>query len=294
MKPLLFSALGAVALGVSQPASADDAPMTQVSMTKVADGVYHFFAMTYSSMVVVGDDGVLITDPAFTPRAEILQAEIAKLTDKPVTHVALSHEHFDHVGGTDTFAGATVIAQEKVRDFADLSPLMPFPEIDQTFAHETTVDLGGLSVELKHIAVGDGVATTVARVPETNTVFSVDMYEPDAFTVHEFKEDTNFIGVRKILNTMSDWQPAYAINGHSQGNSVEALHENAEMMNRLYDAVLPEFQSALASGDPAAPWMLLFSISDQIRMEEYADWKDYDTAFPAYVRRMALSIMHGG
>lgn len=293
MKHLVLGAITSLTLGFATPIVAQQ-EMQPPSMTKVADGVYHFFAMTYSSLVVVGEAGVLVTDTAFVPRAEIMKAEIAKITDKPVTHVAISHEHFDHVGGTEVFPDAMVVAQEKVEDFADLSPLMPFPEIDKTFDDQMTIDLGGISVDLHHIAVGDGVATTIALVPKTNTVFSVDMYEPEGFTVHEFKEDTNFIGVRRILNTMVAWNPIYAINGHSAGNSVAALRDNADLMNKLYDAVLPQFQQAFASGDPAAPWNLLFSISGQVSMPEYAGWHDYDSAFPAYVRRMALSIMHGG
>lgn len=285
-----FAATLTAALALTTPAFAQDAPV----LTEIAEGTYHFWSMGYSSLVVVGENGVLVTDTAFTPRAEVMKAAIAEITDLPVTHVALSHEHFDHVGGSEVFADAQVIAQEKVEDFKSLSPLMPFPEIDQTFDEVLTIDLGGISVDLKHIAVGDGVATTVVHIPANGTVFSVDMYEPEAFTVSEFKEDTNFIGVRDILNEMVSWDPTYAINGHSPGNSIDALKENAELMDKLYTAVLPRFEEAFASGDPSAPWQLLFAISGQVEMPEYASWEAYDTAFPAYVRRMALSIMHGG
>jgi hypothetical protein len=111
---------------------------------------------------------------------------------------------------------------------------------------------------------------------------------------HEFKEDTNFVGSAIILNTLVDWNPSYAINGHSEGNSIEALKENAQLLTELQAKVEMKFQEAFATGDPAAPWNLLFTISGQIEMPEYADWKNYETAFPAYVRRMALSILHGG
>ncbi|MEM9634525.1 MAG: MBL fold metallo-hydrolase [Pseudomonadota bacterium] len=286
LKPLLIAT---TMLATSTVASAQDA-----TMTEVADGVFHFFAMGYSSMVVVGEDGVLVTDPSFTPRAEILQAELAKITDKPVTHVALSHEHFDHVGGTEVFEGAEIILQENGIDILKLSPLMPTPEVSTTFDDELTIDLGNQTVELSHLAVADGVATTVARVAESNVVFSVDMYMPQKFSPHEFKEDTNFVGTAVILNTLVDWNPSYAINGHSAGNSVEALKENARFFNELQAKVEAKFQEAFASDDPAAPWDLLFSISEEIEMPEYSDWENYETAFPAYVRRMALSVLHGG
>ncbi|MES0808912.1 MBL fold metallo-hydrolase [Roseibium sp. SCPC15] len=286
-QPTSFAAAALIALGTIAHAQTS-------KMTEVADGVYHFFSMGYSSMVVVGENGILVTDPSFSPRAEELKAEIEKITGKPVTHVALSHEHFDHIGGTEVFEGAEIIMQENGLDVLKLSPLMPMPTVTTSFDDIHTVDLGGQSVELHHIAVADGVATTVARVTDSNVVFSVDMYMPQELSPHEFKEDTNFVGSGIVLNTLVDWNPTYAINGHSGGNSVEALKENAEFLNKLQAKVEARFQEAFASGNPSAPVELLFTIPDQIEMPEYSDWKNYDTAFPGYVRRMALSVFHGG
>ena len=70
---------------------------------QLADDVYMMSESHYTSLVVVGEDGVLITDPAFTPRAQSLKNAIAGITDKPVTRIVLSHEHYDHVGGTEVF-----------------------------------------------------------------------------------------------------------------------------------------------------------------------------------------------
>ena len=286
---LIATALAASLAMTGFTAHAQDNPLTEV-----ADGVYHFFAMGYSSMVVVGDDGVLVTDPAFSPRAELLAEEIKAVTDKPVTHVALSHEHFDHVGGTEVFAGAEVIMQENGVDVLKLSPLMPVPNVTSTFDDTVSINLGGQQVDLHHLAVGDGVATTVARVAGSNVVFSADLYMPDEFSPHEFKEDANFVGIGVILNELADWNPSYAINGHSGGDSTEALKANAIFMNELQAIVEEKFAAAFATGDPSAPWNLLFSISSEVEMPDYSEWKNYDTAFPGYVRRMALSVLHGG
>ena len=65
-------------------------------------------------------------------------------------------------------------------------------------------------------------------------------------------------------------------------------------MNKLYDVVLARFQKAFQEGGPSAAFPLLFSIEQQIRMEEYEGWENYEMNFPLYVRRMALSIFHGG
>ncbi len=264
------------------------------AMNEIADGVYHFENFGYSSLVVVGEDGVLVTDTAFTPRAESMKAEIAKVTDKPVTHVVFSHEHYDHIGGSEVFEDAQIVCHDACKYVLDMSPLFPFPDIDIEYDDELTIDLGGITVDLLHPAAGDGVGTTVAHVPSGDVVFSVDMYEPREFTNPEFLDDSNFVGNRIILNKLLELEPTYAINGHSSGNSLEALKENAELLNKLYAEINSRIEAALAEGGMQVAIGLVFSLDEELRMEEYADWGHYEEGFPAYVRRMAFSIIHGG
>jgi glyoxylase-like metal-dependent hydrolase (beta-lactamase superfamily II) len=62
--------------------------------------------------VVVGDQGVLLIDTGSTPRegAE-LREQVIQLTGRPVTHIALTHGHFDHVLGTAAFPHARVYGE---------------------------------------------------------------------------------------------------------------------------------------------------------------------------------------
>ncbi|WP_176725084.1 MBL fold metallo-hydrolase [Streptomyces sp. DvalAA-14] len=62
--------------------------------------------------LVVGSDAVLLIDTGATPRAgEELRQQVAALTGREVTHVVLTHGHFDHVFGTAAFTGAEVYGQ---------------------------------------------------------------------------------------------------------------------------------------------------------------------------------------
>ena len=285
--PAIAALLGATI--ASAPALAQEA-----SMTEVADGVYHYYNGGYSSMVVVGNDGVMLIDTAFTPRAEAMKAAIAEITDTPVTHVAYSHEHFDHVGGFEVFPDAQVICHASCDEIFALSPIFPTPDVDIEFDDSYTLDLGGKTVEFVHPAIGDGNGATIARVEGTGVVFSTDMYRDKGFVPGLFIEHANFVGSRKIMHTLLEWEPTYAINGHGEGNSLEALKENAELYDKLYDGVTAEFTQAMAEGGVPAAIGLLFTISDSFKLDEYSDWEGYEENFPAHVKRMALSLMHGG
>ena len=208
-----------------EPPAEGETPAEGELMSKVGEGIYHFWNGGYSSLIVIGESGVLITDPAFTPRGQLLKETLATVTDKPVSHVVLSHEHYDHIGGTEVFIGAKVICHRACQDILSLSPLIPAPAIQETYDRMLNIDLGGVRVALHHPAVGDGVGTTIVHVPSAGVVFSADMYEPKSFTAGAFKEDTNFVGVRIILNELLALQPSYAINAHSPGNSLDALRK---------------------------------------------------------------------
>ncbi|WP_315982950.1 MBL fold metallo-hydrolase [Aliamphritea spongicola] len=150
-------------------------------MTKVADGVYQYFAGFYSSLIVIGNEGVLVTDTASKERAQELKKEIAKITNLPVTYVGLSHEHFDHVGGTGVFKNARVVCHVNCKDIFATTMVMPVPEVDVEFSDTISLDLGGKIVEVFHTVPGDGVATSIYWVPDVKVAFSADMYNDREF-----------------------------------------------------------------------------------------------------------------
>ena len=66
------------------------------------------------SGVIVGDAGVMVVDATATPvMAEALLEQVRKVTDKPVTHVLLSHYHAVRVMGASGF-GAQRSSQARI------------------------------------------------------------------------------------------------------------------------------------------------------------------------------------
>ncbi|MBM9508289.1 MBL fold metallo-hydrolase [Actinacidiphila acididurans] len=68
--------------------------------------------------LVVGAEGVLLVDTGSTLRegAE-LRAQAEALTGREVTHLVLTHGHFDHVFGAAAFPGARVYGQRGLDDY---------------------------------------------------------------------------------------------------------------------------------------------------------------------------------
>jgi glyoxylase-like metal-dependent hydrolase (beta-lactamase superfamily II) len=124
-----LSILAASSVAVAQTRSPADYPSVLTFRTvRVAEGVYAFITpeerssfQAGNSVVIVGDDGVLVFDTGNIPsmtRAQI--AEIRRITPRPVRWVVNSHWHPDHTLGNAeyrrAFPGVTVIGTSATRD----------------------------------------------------------------------------------------------------------------------------------------------------------------------------------
>jgi len=70
--------------------------------------------------ILIGPEGVVLFDALGSPSlARSLVETVKGLTDKPITHVIVSHYHADHVYGLQVFKalGATIIADAKGREY---------------------------------------------------------------------------------------------------------------------------------------------------------------------------------
>ncbi len=275
---------------LSPLAAAQDAPQ----VTKLTNHVYSVFWGFYNGLVVIGRDGVLVTDPANDNRAAVLKAEIEKLTDLPVTHIVLTHEHFDHIGGTDSFPDAEIVAQDNIHAVLPLDPLDLAPDdIDVTFDDRHVIDMGTTRVELRFYGAADGVAATVVYLPQDGIAFTADLYEEARFTPASFLEDTNMLEVRRILNEMGGWPLTHAVTAHSTGTDPAILRANIRYFNDLYDTVFPPIEAAANSGNQFAMFDLVNTLPKTVVLDAYSEWDGYEHV-PGHVRRMALAIIHGG
>ena len=271
--------------------------VAQAEMTPLRENTFHYFKDGYGSLVLIGDDGVLVVDPAWTSRAKDMKQEIAEITEKPVTHVVLSHEHYDHVGGSEVFEGAEIVCHNTCQKFFDLDVLGGAPEkVTLSFENSLKIDLGNQSVELNHWGSGDGVGTTVVHVPSAKVAALADMYEgPRAITDTMWLEDKNVLGTRLILNKVASWDLNHVLGGHSSETDPQAVREHAEFHNDLYDAVKAALDKIIADGGAGAAFAALGgALPKDVKLPKYADWKGYEEHLPKHVWRTGMSIMHGG
>ncbi len=98
-------------------ASTDDLIEKKVSFDQIGAGLYAYTAEgDPNSGIIVGDDSVMVIDTQATPSmAGDLIARVAKVTDKPIKYVLLTHYHAVRTLGASAYKGAEILASDATR-----------------------------------------------------------------------------------------------------------------------------------------------------------------------------------
>jgi cyclase len=98
----------------------------EIKILPVQGNVYMLVGAGGNIALQAGKDGAVLVDTMFAPLAPKIDAEVKKLTGKPIRYIVNTHVHPDHTGGNGALAalgqpgsnntrpGATVIAHENV------------------------------------------------------------------------------------------------------------------------------------------------------------------------------------
>src|SRR5215471_6148284 len=86
----------------------------EIKTTGFGHDVYLLGWQGGDSLILVGDDGVLLVDTSVAAMGDKIKAAIAKVSDKPIRFIINTHAHADHFGANEALAkgGASIVAHE--------------------------------------------------------------------------------------------------------------------------------------------------------------------------------------
>ena len=180
-------------------ASQGDMAEKTITFDEIGDGLYAFTAEgDPNSGVIVGDDSVMIIEAQATPRlAEKVIDCVRQVTDKPITHLVLTHYHAVRVLGASAYGAEQVIMSDAARAMVVErgqedwdSEFQRFPRLFEghesipgltwpttTFSDGMTVYLGKRKVDIKQIGRAHTAGDAVIWVPDAQTMFTGDIVE---------------------------------------------------------------------------------------------------------------------
>lgn len=180
-------------------ASQGDLTEKKTSFSEIGPGLYAFTAEgDPNTGVIIGDDSVMIVEAQATPRlARKVIDHVRAVTDKPITHLALTHYHAVRVLGASAYGAREIIMSDAARAMVAErgqedwdSEFGRFPRLFQgheeipgltwpstTFSDRMTVYLGKRRVDIMHLGRAHTAGDAVVWVPDSEVMFTGDIVE---------------------------------------------------------------------------------------------------------------------
>jgi glyoxylase-like metal-dependent hydrolase (beta-lactamase superfamily II) len=207
-------------------ASQGDMADKKISFTEVGEGLYGFTAEgDPNTGVIIGDESVMIVEAQATPRlARMVIDRVRSVTDKPISHVVLTHYHAVRVLGASAYGAreivmsdvAAAMVEERGQEDWD-SEFGRFPRLFQgheeipgltrpttTFSEAMTVYLGKRRVEILKLGRAHTAGDAVVWVPDQEVMFTGDIVEYHSAC---YCGDGHFSDWPETLATIASFEP---------------------------------------------------------------------------------------
>lgn len=180
-------------------ASAGDLEEKRTSFTEVGEGLYAFTAQgDPNTGVIVGDDSVMIVEAQATPQLARKVIEcVRSVTDKPISHLVLTHYHAVRVLGASAYGAREIIMSDVAAAMVEErgqedweSEFARFPRLFRgheeipgltrpttTFTEGMTVHLGKRRVDIMKLGRAHTAGDAVIWTPDQEVMFTGDIVE---------------------------------------------------------------------------------------------------------------------
>jgi glyoxylase-like metal-dependent hydrolase (beta-lactamase superfamily II) len=221
------------------PALAQEPVAAQFVTHQLRPNVYYIEGGGGHSGVIVGDNGVIVIDAKTTPAGgkELLE-DIARITNKPVNTVILTHSDADHVNGLASFpAGLTIIAQENNKKeqesalargvhFAPPADHLPTKLVKNS--EDLTID--GVKLQLRHWSPAHTSGDLVVFIPAEKIVFAGDLLTEHSYPLIHMEKTGSSDGWIESVKGLLAFDAATYVPGHGK------LQTKADLQQELADA----------------------------------------------------------
>jgi glyoxylase-like metal-dependent hydrolase (beta-lactamase superfamily II) len=238
--------------------------------------------------VVVGEREALVVDTGMGPKNGRRVLDKARaLTDRPLV-LTITHFHPEHGFGAQEFPDARIVYNrtqqeelaekgssylEMFRTFgeavAEQLEGVELVEPDEVYDDRTTLDLGGVDVELHHFGLAHTRGDQVVFLPGPRVLFTGDLVETRFFPIFPWfppnDADVNGSGWIDVLTRLEALEPDVVVPGHGEVGGVELIGQVRSYLEDVRGRV------GEAAGGGASSEEVKSTLEPEIRAD-YASW----------------------
>ena len=283
-------------------ASQGDTAEKKITFDEIGEGLWAFTAEgDPNSGVIIGDDSVMIVEAQATPRlASKVIEKVREVTDKPISHLVLTHYHAVRVLGASAYGVNQIIMSDAARAMVVErgqedwdSEFQRFPRLFEghesipgltypttTFRDMMTVYLGDRRVDISQIGRAHTAGDAVIHVPDQNVMFTGDIVEDHSAC---YCGDGHFEDWGKTLDSIM----AYDVDAIAPGRGAALVGKDAveRAIESTRDFVLSTYEPAkkvaVRGGSLKEAWDAVREACDP----KFKDYAIYEHCLPFNVSR---------
>jgi cyclase len=290
-----------VILSLARPLHSAPWNAMEITLTprKLSEGVYALVSSTADTKnpagipegttggAIIGEKGVLVIETMLNAKlANQVLDEVTRLTDKPIRYVVNTVYHGDHYYGNFLFpSSATIIMHAESKHYIDqkfeqdrkfMTNLMGngvgIQDIkpragDIMVDHDTTIDLGGRTVELKVFGLGQTKGDLFVWLPKEKIFFTSNAILAEKPAIPWLLEGNHDLALQTMRKMKAFLPPdAVIVPGHGRPTTVEA---SLDYFIAYLETLDREVRAAVANG---------LSLEDTLKVataEAYSGYKLY-------------------
>lgn len=228
----------------------------------LAEGVYWTQGGEGSNTgIIVGTNGVILVDPKETVHtARDVLDEVRTLTDKPVTHLIITHGHGDHVMGLFGYPrGLTVLAHFNTAKTIELlwhsmreperAHYLPTNTVDES----VSLTIHGVRIDLLHFGPGHTNGDLLIYLPDQGIVFDGGILGTSFALENDGSSAGKIENLRRLVALNADtYVPAHSSELMTQADVQTMLDEWIERrakVSELFAAGVPLEEAKRQMGD---------------------------------------------
>lgn len=288
-----------------KPAFASSADLGEktISFDEIGTGVYAYTAEgDPNTGVVIGDEGVLVFDAQATPKmAQTVIDRVRAVTDKPITHVVLSHYHAVRVLGAPAYGAREILCSDAAREMIvergeqdKASEIGRFPRLFQgaesilpgltwpttSFTQRASIWLGQREVRLMQIGRGHTAGDIVAWIPDAQICFAGDLVE---YGATPYCGDAHFRDWPATLDRLAEFGATAMVPGRGAALTTAAMVSGGiagtrAFLSDLYEAVKDNARAGRSLRET-------FERVHATLKPAYGDWVIFEHCLPFNVSR---------
>lgn len=255
MKNPIVSSLLFIVSAIALADNCTEESKVAIETIQVAEDIYMIVGQGGNIGLAIDDDCTLLIDDQFAPLSKSIQAEIRKLTDKPVTYLLNTHFHFDHTDGNANFADSVsiIVAHENVRSKLKEGAVIeafgktmePYPEPalpSLTYTQKLSIHQSDETIELLHFASAHTDGDTAVHFKNSNVIHAGDIFFSGMYPFIDTGNGGSvqgFIAAQEALLTLADNQTRI-IPGHGLLSNKADLKRDLRVLKEIVDVVMSE------------------------------------------------------